>query len=156
MSTPSDPSEYVMLIRNTGWYKGLSSEEIERCLNQFTGWAERLTSEGKIKGGHPLVHEGKLIDNKKAVTDGPFAESKEAIAGYILIQAASLQEAVEIAKGAPCLDYGQTLEVRAISLEVPELQIARRISGRLHSRIQALFGIRAMPWVRHHDRYYDE
>jgi hypothetical protein len=128
MSTPSNLSEYVLLIRNTGWYKGLSSEEIERCLDRFTGWAEQLAGEGKVKGGYPLVHAGKLIGSQKTITDGPFAESKEAIAGYILIQAASLEEAAEIAKGAPCLDYGQTLEVRAISSEVPELQIARRIS----------------------------
>ena len=128
-----------MLIRNTGWHKDLSSEQIEECLNQFTGWAERLTGEGKIEGGHPLVHEGKLIDSKKTITDGPFAESKETIAGYILIRAASLQEAAELAKGAPCLDYGQTVEVRAISPEVPELQIARRISRTLAERMANVF-----------------
>jgi hypothetical protein len=49
------------------------------------------------------------------VTDGPFAESKEAIAGFFIIQADSLEEAVEIAEGSPCLDYGQTIEVRAIA-----------------------------------------
>jgi hypothetical protein len=49
--------------------------------------------------------------------DGPFAESKEAIAGYWFIRAASLGEAVEIAKGNPCLDYGVTVEVRPIILD---------------------------------------
>jgi hypothetical protein len=51
------------------------------------------------------------------VTDGPFAESKEAIAGFFIIRADSLEQAVEIAKGCPCLEYGQTVEVREIVLD---------------------------------------
>jgi hypothetical protein len=126
MSTQSTSSEYLMLIRNTTWCEGLSSEEIRKSLNQFTAWAERLSHEGKIKGGHPLAFEGKTIAGKKAVTDAPLAESKEAIAGFIVIRANSLEEAVEIAKDAPCLGYGQTLEIRAIVPEPSELQIARQ------------------------------
>jgi YCII-related domain-containing protein len=48
------------------------------------------------------------------VTDGPFGESKEAIAGYWFILAQSLDEAVQIAKGNPCLDCGHLLEIRPI------------------------------------------
>ena len=58
--------------------------------------------------------------------DGPFSESKEAIAGFFIIQADSLEEAVEIAKNCPGLDYGQTVEVRAIASEAAELQVARQ------------------------------
>jgi hypothetical protein len=85
-----------------------------------------LLDEGRIKGAHPLTQEGKIVAGRTVVTDAPSAESKEAIAGYIIIQAESLQEAVEIAKAAPCLDYGQTLEVRAIAVEPPELYFARQ------------------------------
>jgi hypothetical protein len=60
------------------------------------------------------------------VTDGPFAESNEAIAGFFIIQADSFDEAVEIAKSCPGLDYGQTVEVRAIASEAAELRIARQ------------------------------
>ena len=67
-----------------------------------------------MKGGHQLAPEGKILSGRKAVTDGPFAESKEAIAGYWFIHADSLEEAVEIAKGNPGLEYGQTIEVRPI------------------------------------------
>jgi hypothetical protein len=48
------------------------------------------------------------------VTDGPFGESKEAIGGYWFILAQSLDEAVQIAKGNPCLDRGLLLEIRPI------------------------------------------
>jgi hypothetical protein len=60
------------------------------------------------------------------VTDGPFAESKEAIAGFFIIQADGLEQAVEIAKSCPGFDYGQTVEMRAIASEAAALQIARR------------------------------
>ena len=71
------------------------------------------------------MHDGKILARKNVVTDGPFAESKEAIAGFFLIQAEALEQAVEIAKGCPGLEFGQTVEVRAIAAEPVELQIAR-------------------------------
>jgi hypothetical protein len=49
--------------------------------------------------------------------DGPFAESKEGVAGYWFIRAASLEAALEIAKGDPLLDYGHTVEIRPILSE---------------------------------------
>jgi hypothetical protein len=89
---------------------------------QFTAWFERLSNEGKIENGHRLAQEGKIVVGRNIVTDGPFAESKEAIGGYWFIRADSLEEAVEIARGNPCLDYGATVEVRPIVPQARELQ----------------------------------
>jgi hypothetical protein len=125
MRTPSTPSEYLLLFRNTGWHKDLSPEEIQQGMARFTAWFERLNKERQFKGGGPLSHDGKIVVRSNAVTDGPFAESKEAIAGFFVIQADSLEQAVEIAKGCPGLEVGQTVEVRAIVSEPCELQFAR-------------------------------
>lgn len=73
-----------------------------------------MKDQGKMKSGHQLAPEGKVISGRKGVTDGPLAESKEGVAGYWFIQAASLDEAVEIAKGDPLLDHGHTVEIRPI------------------------------------------
>jgi hypothetical protein len=89
---------------------------------QFTTWFERLSNERKIENGHRLGQEGKIVVGRNTVTDGPFAESKEAIGGYWFIRADSLEEAVEIAKSNPCLDYGATVEVRPIVPQTRELQ----------------------------------
>ena len=62
------------------------------------------------------------------MTDGPFAESKEAIAGFFIIQANNLEEAVEIAKGCPGLDYGQTVEVRPLILDHQLLDWKEKLS----------------------------
>jgi hypothetical protein len=74
-----------------------------------------------VKGASPLLPEGKIVSGKKGrvVADGPFAESKEAIGGYFLIQADSLEHAIEIARGWPILEYGATVEVRPVASQCP-------------------------------------
>jgi hypothetical protein len=119
------PSEYLLLFRNTGWHKDLSPEEILQNMARFTAWFEQLSNRGQFKSGGPLAHAGKTLTSKGAVTDGPFAESKEAIAGFFLIQADSLEQAVKIAGDCPGLEFGQTVEVRAMVPEPDEFQIAR-------------------------------
>src|SRR6516165_7348660 len=85
-------------------YKDLSPEEIQQGMARFTVWFERLRNEGRFKGGGPLMHDGKIVARRNLVTDGPFAESKEAIAGFFIIQADSLEQAVEMANGCPGLE----------------------------------------------------
>ena len=120
MSTPKK-SEYMLLFRGTDWHKGLSPEEIQEVVKQMYTWLDRLTAEGKAKAGKPLFPEGKVVSQKKgrSVSDGPFAESKEAIGGFFLLEVASLDEAAEIAKEFPSLNYGATVEVRPVAPECP-------------------------------------
>ena len=124
MSTETKP-EYMLLFRGTDWHKGLSPEEIQQVITQMYAWFDRLTEQGILKAGQPLESEGKVVSQKKgsSVADGPFAESKEAIAGYFLLQVNSLDEAVEIAKNYPALNYGATVEVRAVAPECSMKQI---------------------------------
>lgn len=127
MNTHTTPSEYLLLIRGTHWEKDLSPKEIQKFMNQWTAWFDRLTRQGKVKASQPLAHEGKIISGKKGrtVIDGPFAESKEAIAGYFLLEVNDLDEALEIAKDFPVLDYGATIEVRPVLEQCPTIQKAR-------------------------------
>jgi len=131
MSTPTK-SEYMLLFRGTGWHKGLSPEEIQQVVNQMKVWFDRLTAEGKARAGKPLFHEGKIVSQKKgrSVIDGPFAESKEAIAGFFLLQVDSLDEAAEIAKEFPALEYGATVEVRPVAPECMVGETAQQRTAR--------------------------
>jgi hypothetical protein len=115
MTTPTT-TDYMLLFRGTNWNRGLSSEEIQNVMNRWIAWLDRLVEQGKTSAGQPLTNQGKVISGKKGQTvlDGPFAESKEAVAGYILLQVNNLDEAVEIAKECPGLDYGLTVEVRVV------------------------------------------
>ena len=84
-------------------------------MSRWTVWFDRLSELGKAKAGQPLTNETKIVSGKKgtSVADGPFAESKEAIAGYIFLQVDDLNQAVEIAKECPGLEYDMSVEVRA-------------------------------------------
>jgi hypothetical protein len=114
--TTTTTSEYMLLFRGTDWDRGLSSEEIENVMNRWIVWFDRLTEQGKATAGQPLTDQGRVISGKKGQTvlDGPFAESKEAVAGYILVRVNNLDEATEIAKECPGLDYGISVEVREV------------------------------------------
>ena len=115
--------EYLLLFRGSQWDKGMSPEQIQKTMDQFMGWFERLKEQGKVKGGQPLEREGRVVSGKggRTVADGPFAESKEAIGGYFLVTADSLDEAVAIAKQCPILEYGSTVEVRPIAEMCPTM-----------------------------------
>jgi hypothetical protein len=113
-------SQYLLLIRNTAWQKDFSAAEIEKVLEEFSAWVTRFKNDGTIKVAVPLVHRGKLFESKDVIVDGPFIESKEAIAGLIIFEAENFEAAVELANSATCLKYGQTLELRPIATEEPE------------------------------------
>jgi len=117
MSTPTEKYDYLLLFRGTNWDKELSSEQIQKVVSDWAAWFERLTQEGKCKGGHPLQNEGKLVSGKKgrSVADGPFAESKEAIGGYFYLHVANESEAIKIAQQCPGLEYGAVVEVRPVA-----------------------------------------
>jgi hypothetical protein len=113
MSEPPSRAEYLVISRGQ-WNKTFSRDEIQNAIDQFYTWLDRLVNEGKIKPGQRLTYEGKTIVRQNMITDGPFGESKEVIGGYWVILATDLDEAVQIAKGNPCLDCGMFLEIRPI------------------------------------------
>jgi hypothetical protein len=125
-------NEYLLLFRSSNWDQGLSSQQLESAMNQFLSWYEELKQQGKLKIGQPLEHEGKIVSGKsgRIVADGPFAESKEAIGGYFLLQVDNLDEAVAIAKQCPMLEYGSTLEVRPVAEECPTFRrLQKELAG---------------------------
>ena len=111
----------MLIFRGTDWYQGLSPEQMQKVSENWMAWFKRLTEEGKAVAGNPLEREGKVVAGKNGnvISDGPFAESKEAIGGYFLLSVSSLEEAVAIAQGCPGLVYGAKVEVRPIAGECP-------------------------------------
>ena len=109
-------NEYLLIFRGNVWDKDLSPEELQKVVTQWASWFEGLIQQGKCKTGQPLEREGKIVSGKKrTVADGPFAESKEAVGGYFLLQVDTIDEAVAIAKQCPGLDYGIDVEVRPVA-----------------------------------------
>jgi hypothetical protein len=67
-------------------------------------------------GGDPLKGGGTTLRMRggELVVDGPYAETKESVGGYFLIQAADLAEASDVARGCPILTYGGVVELREL------------------------------------------
>lgn len=125
MSTQSQ-NGYLLLFQGNEWYRALSLEEVQRVNHQSKTWFARLAAQGKVKEGQALVREGAIVSGKSGrfVSDGPFAESKEAIGGYLLLQVDSHEEA--IARTSPSLAYGTSIEVRPVAEACPLEGCARQ------------------------------
>jgi len=117
----STTNEYMLVFRNTDWHNGLSAEEMQQVAGQWMAWFKDLTAKGKAIAGNPLAPEGKVVSGKggRIVADGPFAESKEAIGGYFLLQVETMDEAVAIAQKCPGLPYGAAVEIRTVMEQCP-------------------------------------
>jgi len=113
MSEQSSAGEYLVVSRGQ-WDSSLSRDDIEKAIDDFYTWYDRLAAEGKIRRGQWLTYEGRTVLGSNVITDGPFGESKEVIGGYWFILAGDLDEAAQIAKGNPCLNYGIFMELRPI------------------------------------------
>lgn len=107
-------SEYVFLYR--GGEGGRSPENAQQIMQKWMAWLKELADNGHIKDrGQPLERTGKLVRGKqKTVTDGPFAETKDVVGGYTLIEARDIEQAVELSKGCPALEVDGAVEVRPV------------------------------------------
>jgi hypothetical protein len=118
---------HMLLFSGNEWYKQLSRDEIQNVISQAKVWFDHLNATGKIKSGQPLARKGAIVSGKngRLITDGPFAESKEAIGGYLLLDVGTMEEAIAIARTNPALAYGTTIEVRPLAEECPLEAMAR-------------------------------
>src|SRR5215470_13048466 len=121
---------YMLLFRSDEWYEELSYDEIQKVISQNNAWIEELTAQGKAKPGHALQRKGATVSGKngRIVSDGPFAESKEAIGGYLILNVETLEEAIAIAKSSPNLAYDTSIEVRPVAEECPVDVRARELA----------------------------
>jgi hypothetical protein len=92
----------------------MAREEFGRIHGAFTAYMEALTKAGVLLGNHGLrpTAEAKSV-RKDAVLDGPFAETKEQLAGYFLLEVADMEAALGWAKRVPTAAWG-TVEVRPV------------------------------------------
>jgi hypothetical protein len=107
-------SEYLFLYR--GGRQPEDAAEGQKVMQNWVDWMKALTSSGNLKDpGQPLEPAGKVVRNAAGtITDGPYAEAKDLVGGFTLIEAANLDEASRLASGCPIFAAGGTVEVRPI------------------------------------------
>ena len=102
----------------------LSESERAQCYQDSAQFAQELSESGKYLGAGPLhptstATSVRIREGKRLVTDGPFAETREQLGGYFLIDARDLDEALDIAGRIPAGRWG-TVEIRPV-MEIPGL-----------------------------------
>ena len=111
---------YMLLVHHDEEsFQQRSQSEREGMIRESVALANALHASGKYFGAAPLhpTNETTCVqmrDGKRLVTDGPFAETREQIGGYFLVEAADLNEAIEIAARIPGARIG-TVEVRPVT-----------------------------------------
>lgn len=96
--------------------KDASPEEMQQVMQLWMDWIKAGTEAGwMLDGGDGLKPGGAIVNPDQSVIDGPFAESKELVGGYSMVQASDLAAAIELAKGSPMLKSGGSVEVRELA-----------------------------------------
>lgn len=114
--------KYLMLIY--GQEGAITQDDREHCYAESTQLCHDLQAEGKFLGAAPLhpvatATSVRIREGKRVVTDGPFAETKEQLGGYYLIDAVDLDDAIRVAERIPPVKWG-TVEIRPI-VDLPNL-----------------------------------
>ena len=101
-------------------WNNLPEAQKDRVMQDYGDWVQSLVSAGHFRGGArlhsaTLAKTVRMKDGKPVFTDGPFAETKEQLGGYHLIDCKDLNEAMSIASRIPTLAVGGTVEVRTVA-----------------------------------------
>ena len=93
--------------------EAIAPEEMQKIHQKWQTWINEGFQKGwMLDAGNGLKTEGRVVNAKKVVTDGPFVEAKDVVGGFSIVQADNLDAAAEHAKGCPILQRGGTVEVR--------------------------------------------
>jgi hypothetical protein len=97
-------------------YKTMTPEEMQQQMQKWSTWIREGLQKGwMVNAGDALTEEGRVVNSKKVVTDGPFVESKEIVGGYSVVTANTIDAAAELAKGCPIFLTGGIVEVRPLA-----------------------------------------
>jgi hypothetical protein len=113
-------NQYLLMLHETpAAYAGISPAEMAAIIERYAAWAQALGERGQLAGGHKLTEDGGVRlsrrNGKVLASDGPYAESKDVVGGFFLINAVDDAEAQRIAEGCPHLDFGDNwIELRRI------------------------------------------
>jgi hypothetical protein len=108
-------TEFMMIFRND-YNPSLkpSPEQMQASIKQWQDWIGSIAAQGKFVSTNRLGFEGKTLKPNNVITDGPYAELKEIVGGYIIVKSTNLDEAIKLAEGCPILTIGGHVEVRNV------------------------------------------
>ncbi len=109
--------KFMMIFRG-GDYQRLSAEEAQQLTQKWLRWFDGLTRDGVYAGaGAALERSGKVLRAARGgVSDGPYAEAKDLVGGYGIVEAKDLEAAAELARGCPGFEVNGIVEIRPVRM----------------------------------------
>ncbi|GAA0562931.1 YciI family protein [Chitinophaga japonensis] len=110
--------DYLLLFRGGPQYIPSAEQPQAPISPDWRNWMETLVKNGRFVAGQRLVGDtGAVLKGRKTqLTDGPYAEGKEVVAGYLIIKANDLEEAAALLKGCPIFEHDDaSTEIREIA-----------------------------------------
>ena len=113
----TESNSFLYIFRGGADPNQMSPEAMQKNMDAWFAWMGELKSKGHLEAGEPLEDGGKVLKGKRgqSVTDGPYAEGKEEVGGYLIVTASDLNHAAELAKGCPIFESGGNVEVREVA-----------------------------------------
>jgi hypothetical protein len=112
------PKFMLLLSDDPTEYADMSPAELQAVIERYSAWSHGLAAQGKLHGGEKLRDEGGRVirseGGKVVVRDGPYAEVREIVSGYFLIEAADYGEAEAIARTCPHAQSRGSIMLREI------------------------------------------
>ncbi|GAB4151810.1 MAG: YciI family protein [Planctomycetaceae bacterium] len=115
-------ARFMFLLRggeNCGSRSEMTPEQMQQMMQTYMDWMTEGKEAGWLLDPGNRLGAGAVVKPDMAVIDGPFAESKELVGGYMMVEARDLAAAIEIVKGSPMVKGGNTVEIR----ELPEMEM---------------------------------
>ena len=110
--------KFMLVLYESDVSRGNAPADVRAtALQKYSAWAQSLREKGKFLGSERLLQDGRVMkgfDKHLRITDGPYAESKEVFGGYWALEVESYEEAVELCRNSPHLEYGGTIEIREV------------------------------------------
>lgn len=109
-------NEFLLIFRRDADFDAqFTPAQLQEISKPWMDWMGGLAAQNKLaNSGNRLSPDGAVVKPGNVITNGPYVEVKEAVGGYIVVRAASLEEASELSKGCPILTTGGSVEVRQI------------------------------------------
>ena len=120
MNNAGDRTPYLLIFQSPEEEPPRREGDLPDEFAVWMAWIDDLKTKGLSLGGRPLEHEGRVLKPQgRAAADGPFAEGKEIVGGYLIVLARDLDEACRIGSGCPGLRADISVEVRRL-MKVPD------------------------------------
>lgn len=107
---------FMMIFRNEKEKERemTSPEEMQKAVKKWEDWIGGIAAQGKFIASDALGFEGKTLHSDNSITDGPYAEVKEIVGGYLICKTDTIDDAMKLAEGCPVFEVGGKVEVRDV------------------------------------------